>query len=556
MLSKIFNNQFFISIKNFYSNHKKTAILIGLVIIFIIWKIYSSLTSTAGEIKYVTANVVKGTIVASVSGSGQVSSSNQLDLKPKATGDVTYIGVVSGQHVKAGTLLVSLDASDARKAVRDAEISLASANLALKKLKIQNSAENISADLMKAYDDGFSAVSDTFIDLPDTLLGIQSLLNSSSFSENVIRGNGNTALSYRSKAETLYYQAQNSFEKNRINFSKVDRNSPRADIESIINETYNTTHVLSDAVKNLKNLVDFLVQDSGRAADYTTSQSALASYTSSTDGHLSSLSSAKSNINNYKDTSVNSGFDIESSVLSVKQKENALSDAKDKLSDYYVYAPFDGVVAKIPVKKLDSVNSSTTVATFIADQNIAEIPLNEVDIAKVKIGQKATLTFDAIPDLTITGTTSEMDTVGTVSQGVVTYNIKIGFDMNDERVKPNMSVSAAIITDTVNDAIYVPNSAVKSRNGKSYVEVFTTPLVAISTPAAGTPSKIAPIQKPVEIGLANDYFTQIISGIEEGEQVVSRTIASTTAKAAAPSFFGSAPASRTKTTNATVPKAN
>ena len=99
---------------------------------------------------------------------------------------------------------------------------------------------------------------------------------------------------------------------------------------------------------------------------------------------------------------------------------------------------------------------------LITKQKIAEISLNEVDAAKVKVGQKVTLTFDAIDGLSITGEVSEIDALGTVSQGVVTYGVKIAFDTQDERVKSGMSVSAAIITDVKQNVLLVPNAAVKS----------------------------------------------------------------------------------------------
>ena len=68
------------------------------------------------QIKYVFAAVEKGTIVTSITGSGQVSVSDQVDVKPKVSGDVIYVGVKNGQEVRAGTLLAQLDSKDAQKA--------------------------------------------------------------------------------------------------------------------------------------------------------------------------------------------------------------------------------------------------------------------------------------------------------------------------------------------------------------------------------------------------------------------------------------------------------
>src|SRR5207248_903868 len=104
---------------------------------------------------------------------------------------------------------------------------------------------------------------------------------------------------------------------------------------------------------------------------------------------------------------------------------------------------------------------------------------------------KATLTFDAIPDLTISGTVAEIDSLGTVSQGVVTYNVKISFDTQDSRIKGAMSVSAAIITEVKQDVLVVLNSAVKSSSGASYVEMFDTPLAAPTDVSLGSSGSIS-----------------------------------------------------------------
>ena len=115
--------------------HKITSTVVILVIVVGSYWGYQKLTSTTGETRYVVSTVQKGTIIASITGSGQVSTSNQVDLKPKASGDVIYVGVSSGQTVSAGTLIAQLDARDAQKTVRDAEVNLESAKLSLQKIQ-------------------------------------------------------------------------------------------------------------------------------------------------------------------------------------------------------------------------------------------------------------------------------------------------------------------------------------------------------------------------------------------------------------------------------------
>ena len=161
---------------------------------------------------------------------------------------------------------------------------------------------------------------------------------------------------------------------------------------------------------------------------------------------------------------------------------------------------------------------------MITRQKIAEISLNEVDVAGVKIGNKASLTFDALPDVKLSGEVAEIDTLGTVNQGVVTYNVKVIFETDDGRIKTGMSASADIIVNTKAGALLAPNSAVKSGGDKKYVEVLS----------GGEPRRIN-----VETGLASEELTEILSGINEGDEIITRTISPENQTQQAPSIFGS-----------------
>ena len=520
-------------IKLYIVSHKKISIIALIIILLIGYWGYKKITNTSGEIRYVTSVVEKGTIISSVDGTGQVSASSQVDLKAKASGDIVFIGVKGGQKVSAGTLIAQIDAKDAQKSLRDAELNLQNAQLSLEKLKIQNSDANMNSDLVKVYNDSFNTTSSTFLDLVSTLDGINTILGQVNLSDNSARSSGNIAVNYRNQAETLYYQARDAIDKSETDFRLLNRNSPKSDIENIVDETCTATKILADTIKSTKNFVDYLAQDTGEPSGYVSSKNTLSTYTNTINADLSSLLSSQADIKSSKDALPNADLDMQSSELSVQQKKNALQDLKDALSDYYVRAPFDGTIASVPVEKSDSISSGTVVASLITKKQIAEIPFNEVDVAKIKVGEKTTLTFDAIPDLTISGEVAEIDSVGTVSSGVVNYNVKISFDTQDDRIKPSMSVSAAIITDMAQDVLAIPSSAVKSKNGSSYVEIFDT---ALAEPVAGTQgslSKVLPKQQTVTIGISDDTSTEIISGLKEGDVIVTRTIlpSSTTTKA-------------------------
>ena len=212
--------------------------------------------------------------------------------------------------------------------------------------------------------------------------------------------------------------------------------------------------LISDAIKNANNYIDFVnssIQKNNTRIPpsiIATQKASLNNYTSQTNTHLVDLLSVETAIQGNKDSFTNSDLDTKSLQLSVQQKQNALQDVKDNLAYYYIRAPFSGTIASVPVQKGDNIGSGTILGTIITSQQMATISLNEVDIAKIQLGQKVNLTFDAVPDLTISGKVVQIDSIGTVSQGVVDYNVKISFDTSDNRIKPGMSVTASIITDT------------------------------------------------------------------------------------------------------------
>lgn len=236
-------------------------------------------------------------------------------------------------------------------------------------------------------------------------------------------------------------------------------------------------------------------------------------------------------------------LDIQNQQLIVQQRKNSPTDAQTSLDDYSMKSPFDGEIAKVTSVLGDTAlsgqnsASSTAIATIITKQLLAQVSLNEVDAAKVKIGDKTTLTFDAVPDVTVAGQMVQLDTIGTSTQGVVSYNAKIAFDAQDARIKPGMSVTAAIVTQVDQDVLLVPNAAVKTQGTTSYVSVFDTSLVTPST-TDSTTGTVVTLQQPqrvlVQPGSANDTSTEITSGLQESEFVVTQTFAnSSTATATA-----------------------
>jgi RND family efflux transporter MFP subunit len=533
---------FMIKVKLYISAHKIISTIILIIILFIGYWGYNKIASTTGETQYITTTVQKGTIVSSITASGQIESSNQVNLTPKVSGTVTYVKVKAGDKVVKGETLFSIDNTTAQKSVRDAEISLQNANLALQKLQLQNSNTNLNATLSKAYDDGFSTVSNTFLNLPGIMSGLNDMFFKGTISTNgqwnidwyegqVSSGDGDSVKVFKQNFVDSYNLALKSYNANFDNYKSVSRSSDSATLEKLITQTYDAVKLISSAIKNANNYVYFVNASIQKVNNtppsiITANLATLNTYTSQANTALQNLLSIESQIQSSKDSFTSSDLSTQSAEISIKQAQNSLQDAKDTLANYYVTAPFNGTIANITAEVGST--ASGTMGSIITNKKIATLSMNEVDVAKIKLGEKATITFDAISDLTMTGTVAEIDTVGTVSSGVVTYTTKIAFDTENDLVKPGMSVSAAIITDSKTDALIIPSSAIKTQGTTKYVQMFSTPLATPATGSRGTPSKIAPNKVTVEVGISDDTNTEIISGLKEGDQIVSSTITSTT----------------------------
>jgi HlyD family secretion protein len=520
---------FLIKIKSYVVAHKIISAIMIVAILGVGYWGYNKITSTTGETQYITTTVKKGTIVSSVTESGQIESSDQINLTPKVSGTVTYVGVKAGDKVKKGQTLFAIDNTSAKKTVRDAEISLQNAQLALQKLQLQNSSTSLDTSLKQSYDSGFNTASVSLNDINGTLNGLQTLLlTKQDLSDSTVRAKGQIARNYQQTALTEYYAAKTAYDKNNTDYGTLSNTSPASDIKNIVAETYDTTKLLSQALKGSADFVNYMAEDSsGNISSFTAYQSTIATYATTTNNDLSNLLTAQTNITSSENALPTNDLNTQSAQISVTQAQNSLQDAKDNLANYYVTAPFSGTIASVSVEVGDT--ASGTIASLITSQEVATLSLNEVDVAKIKLGEKTTVSFDAISDLTMTGTVAEIDTVGTVSSGVVTYTVKIAFDTENDLIKPGMSVSAAIITDSQTDALIVPSSAIKTQGTTKYVQMFTTPLAAPAAGSRGTPSKVAPNKVTVEVGISDDTNTEILSGLKEGDQIVSSTITSTTA---------------------------
>lgn len=544
---------------------------------------YGKATATGGQVRYVLGAAATSTVISTVSGSGQISSSDTVDIKPKVSGTITWIGVKPGQYVRAGQAIATIDSKDARQALLSAQQSLAASELQYQKdaasapidfQKNQIALTNAQTDLADEYVSAYNVLSSTYLDEPAVVTGLNGILYGYDFSGNNGQWNmdaladmfNNDAQKllvqkFAASAKSDYLEARALYDKALIAYKGISRTSSPSVIEAILQQTIDSTTAIAQVAQSELNFLS-VVNDQAQAnnqklpAAFTTLQTNARSYLSTANSALSSLIAEKKAITSEKqavttaqqnitldqvgNTSGSNPISLQISANTIAKQKQDIANQQADLYDYTIVAPFAGVLSAVSAKVGDS--ASAAVASIITTQNIVEMSLNEVDVAKVSVGQKATLSFDAIEDLALTGTVAQVDNVGAVSQGVVSYTVKITLDKQDARIKSGMTVNADIQIATRVDTLTVPSSAVKTSGGASYVLVFDPPLAETSG-IGGVVSETAPVQMPVTVGISDDTNVEILSGLKAGQQIVVRT--TTTGSTAKVTSTGSAGAVRT-----------
>lgn len=216
-----------------------------------------------------------------------------------------------------------------------------------------------------------------------------------------------------------------------------------------------------------------------------------------------------------------------------KTQQNVIAQAQASLTSAWanyqlvsptVTAPMAGMVDNVTITPgMMLTGNSASTSNSVNNQRVAIIrnsgnPLStfnvsEIDVAKVKPGQKATITLDSLSGKTFTGKVLTVDHIGSVTSGVTNYPVVLELDTTTPEILPNMAATAHIILDSKDNALLVPSGAVQSQGDQSVVRVLKN----------GQPQYVQ-----VDTGLTSDTQTEIVSGLSEGDVVVTGSAASST----------------------------
>jgi len=208
-------------------------------------------------------------------------------------------------------------------------------------------------------------------------------------------------------------------------------------------------------------------------------------------------------------------LNVESAELSVGAAESqldaaeqAVAEAQKQLDEATITAPFAGVVSDIYVDEDDTVSTATTIV-YLIDLTTMEltVEVDEIDIPLVEMGQRATIEVDALPGLIIEGKVTSIRHLPTVESGVVLYDVEIDFTVpQDSGLKVGMSAEAEIILDGRSDVLLIPDWVIgQDSQGNDVVWVLSGEQIE---------------QRSIVTGISDDFYTEVVSGLKEGEMVV------------------------------------
>ena len=244
---------------------------------------------------------------------------------------------------------------------------------------------------------------------------------------------------------------------------------------------------------------------------------------------------SKEEFENAKNTLAANEASLKEIEAQVAQAKISLNTAQSDLGYTKITAPKDGVVVSVQVEEGQTVNSNQTTPTIVNIADLSKVLLKmeiaEGDITKIKVGSKVEYSILSEPNRKFHAQISSIDpglttlsngkykttsssgsTTSSSSSSAIYYYAKAVVDNPDGTLRIGMTTQNTIILDSAKDAVIVPSIAIKKEDGKSVVYVLKKGKDGLDTAE----------RREVQTGLIDSLKTQILSGVEEGEEVVTK----------------------------------
>ncbi len=206
---------------------------------------------------------------------------------------------------------------------------------------------------------------------------------------------------------------------------------------------------------------------------------------------------------------------IQSAAETLRSAELNMDNLQEAMNNYTVTSPISGTIIEKNAKAGDALTVGADLCTiYDLSYLVMVINVDELQVSDISVGQSVQVTADAVPDKTYTGTVTRVSMKGSSNGGTTTYPVTVRID-ETEGLRPGMNANAEIVIAEAGNALAVPNAAIV-RGG--YV------LVTKDSPSAANadPDMTAPegyVYVPVKTGVSDDDYTQIISGVTGNDTV-------------------------------------
>jgi HlyD family secretion protein len=413
--------------------------------------------------------VGRATLEKTVSATGSIEPEAEVELKFGTGGTVEAVLVKQSQTITSGTVLARLDTADLELQVRSAEIDLTQAQANLEQLYEPELAEKIAA--------ARAAIESAQLDLAD--------LQDGPDPDDV------------TKAEVALKQTEITLQEAQWAYDQV---AYRGEVGAMsqANELQDATLAYESAIADYN-----LAVKEATPAELASARSSLANAQSSLAELLQEPSAAE----------------IAAQQANVDKAQLSLEEAQRNLEDADLVAPTGGVVLQVNIEPGERViEDADEAALTIADTStyLLKMEVDELDIGQVRQGQKATVTLDAFTDQTFEGTVTDISSSPSSedADSIVTYEVTITLDAQGQSTGflSGMTASANIETQRLEGMLVVPTRAIQSEQVDSQAVTYMEKL-----DDQGGVTRVE-----IETGLRSGSVTEVVAGLEEGDQVIIR----------------------------------
>lgn len=503
----------------------KKKLIILLLLILGVFLVSGYMKNTNGNVKtkfdYEEVITDKGDIDVIVEGKGVIEENSVYNIVPTVNGEIIKDNVNVGEYVNKDDLLYVIDSEDIDASLSSAKLAVEQAQISYNNIKKQISDLTIVANDTGHISD-LTLTKGTYVTNAMQICNIigkdqyEVVLQFANPSASPIRVGNRATLTYMSYLSTIEGIVTNVSDRNfllaegsqvvevtiRVETTGYSLNNAQVkgtiytDAGSVISSA-NTALVTGVTNNMIKSKVLGTVKEVHvKNGDYVTPGTIIA-VLENTDLQTS-LSNAE---------------------IALKNARNSLSNVEKQLDNYYITSPISGTIAYKNNKLGDIISnfktSSSNIMVTVVDNSIKKFSMevDELDIAKVKVGQDVTITIDALEGKEYIGKVANINTIGKTNAGITTYTVLIELE-NHSEIYSGMNVDASIQISSIENVIRVPLSAVRKGN-VVYKKVSD---INYQDEDSSVPMGYQKVN--VEIGQNNSDYIEIISGIEEGDIVL------------------------------------